>query len=534
MTSPAGTPQSAHRGMEQRVLYNTASNYAAQIVTIGIGLLLTPFLLHSLGPSAYGLWVLVSSVAGYGALLDFGIASAIVKYTSEYQARSEHAQADSLVATAVSLYLLLGVAAVLLGLILAPLFPRLFSVPPGSEATASWLVLLAGINVGVAIPSATTTGILRGLHRFDLANLIGIAGTLLNALLTVAVVLAGGDLIGMMVVAIFVTAVMQMPSILLIHRVAPTLRLHWRAADRRQLRTVAGFSSSTFITNLAGQLKTKTDEIVIGLFLPLAAVTPYALANRLSETAQIFAQQFIKVLLPIASMYDATDARARLRTLYVLSTRLTLAIFVPFACVLVVLAQPLLTLWVGAAYANSTVLVLILTLARLFDISQWPAASVLTGMARHRPLAYISIGAGLVNLVLSLLLVQRYGVLGVALGTLIPAALETLLLKLPLARREIGVSWRQVLTQMVWPALGPALPALLVLLALRAIWVPASLGAVAVTGSAGLSVYAGCYLLFGATVEERRLYSSVTAGTLSSIQNTLQQLRKKYNREPER
>ncbi len=514
-------------GMEQRVLYNTASNYAAQIVTIGLGLLLTPFLLHSLGPSAYGLWVLVSSVAGYGALLDFGIASAIVKYTSEYQARSEHAQADSLVATAVSLYLLLGLTAILLGAVLAPLFPHLFSVPPGDEATASWLVLLAGINVGVAIPSATTTGILRGLHRFDLANLIGIGGTLLNALLTVAVVLAGGNLVGMMVVAIVVTAVMQVPSILLIHRVAPGLRLHWRAVDRSQLRTVAGFSSSTFITNLAGQLKTKTDEIVIGLFLPLAAVTPYALANRLSETAQIFAQQFIKVLLPIASMYDATDARARLRSLYVLSTRLTLAIFVPFACVLVVLAQPLLTLWVGAAYANSTVLVLILTLARLFDISQWPAASVLTGRARHRPLAVISIGSGVVNLVLSLLLVQRYGVVGVALGTLVPATVETLLLKLPFARREIGVSWRQVATQMFWPALGPAVPALLVLLALRAIWVPASLGAVAATGAAGLGVYAGCYLLFGATADERRLYGSVTSNTLSSIQYGLQQVRQK-------
>ena len=521
-------------GLEQRVLYNTASNYAAQIVTIGLGLLLTPFLLYNLGPSAYGLWVLVSSVAGYGALLDFGIASAIVKYTSEYQARREQTQADSLVATAVSLYLLLGLTAILLGLVLAPIFPHLFSVPPGDEATAAWLVLLAGINVGVAIPSATTTGILRGLHRFDLANLIGIGGTLLNALLTVAVVLAGGNLVGMMVVAIFVTAIMQIPSIVLIHRVAPDLRLHWRAVDRSQLRTVAGFSSSTFITNLAGQLKTKTDEIVIGLFLPLAAVTPYALANRLSETAQVFAQQFIKVLLPLASMYDATDARARLRTLYILSTRLTLAIFVPFACVLVVLAQPLLTLWVGAAYGGSTVLVLILTLARLFDISQWPAASVLTGMARHRPLALISIGSGVVNLVLSLILVQRYGVIGVALGTLIPATLETLLLKLPLARREIGVSWREVGTQMFWPALGPAVPTLLVLLALRAIWAPASLAAVAATGAGGLGIYGGCYLLFGATADERRLYGTVTATTLGSVQHTLQHLRQKYTRESER
>jgi O-antigen/teichoic acid export membrane protein len=526
VSAPGTADKTTQPGLEQRVLYNTASNYAAQIVTIGIGLLLTPFLLHQLGASAYGLWLLVGSIAGYGALLDFGIASAVVKYTSEYQARSEHEQADSLVATAVSLYLIMGLAAVLLGLVLAPIFPYLFNVPPGDEATASWLVLLAAVNVGIAIPSATTTAVLRGLHRFDLANIVGISGTIVNALLTVTVVLAGAGLIGMMAVAILVAAGMQIPSILLIRRVAPELRLHWRAADRRQLRTVAGFSSSTFVTNLAGQLKTKTDEIVIGLFLPLAAVTPYAIANRLSETAQIFAQQFIKVLLPVASMLDATDARERLRSLYILSTRLTLAIFVPFACVLVVLAQPLLTLWVGAAYASSTILVLILTLARLFDISQWPAASVLTGMARHRPLALISLGSGLVNLVLSLFLVQRYGVAGVALGTLIPATIETLLLKLPLALRTIDVSWRVAVTQMFWPALGPALPALLVLLALREAWAPASLVEVGATGVIGLAVYAGGYLLFGATAHERHLYAGLTATTLVNAQRQVQRILK--------
>ena len=71
------------------------------------------------------------------------------------------------------------------------------------------------------------------------------------------------------------------------------------------------------------------------------------------------------------------------------------------------------------------------------------------------------------------------------------------------------------------------MPALLVLLALRAIWAPASLAAVAATGAAGLGVYAGCYLLFGATADERRLYGGVTASTLSSIQHGLQQVRQK-------
>jgi hypothetical protein len=49
------------------------------------------------------------------------------------------------------------------------------------------------------------------------------------------------------------------------------------------------------------------------------------------------------------------------------------------------------------------------------------------------------------------------------------------------------------------------------------VWAPVTLGAVAATGAAGLGAYAGCYLLFGATADERRLYGRVTANTLASM-----------------
>jgi O-antigen/teichoic acid export membrane protein len=409
------------------------------------------------------------------------------------------------VATAVALYLLLGLAAVLLGALLAPVFPYLIHLPPGQEGIARWLVLLTGISVGVAIPSAATYAILRGLQRFDLANLISITGTLLYASGMAAVLLTGGGVLAMMVVSIAVSAAMQLPAVLLIRRIAPDLKLHWRAIDRSQLRTVAAFSSSTFVANLAGQLRTKTDEFVIAAFMPVAAVTPYALANRLSETAQLFAQQFTKVLLPVASMLDATQAQTQLRNLYILSTRLVLAIFLPLACVLVVLAQPLLTLWVGAQYAGSTVLVLILTLARLITISQWPALAVLTGTARHRPLAIFAILSGVGNLLLSLLLVQWWGLTGVALGTLIPVSVETFCFALPYALRSIGVGWREAAARMVGPALVPVLPAMVVLIWLRGALAPASLPAVAAVAALGLLTYAVVYLAMGACAEERLL-----------------------------
>jgi O-antigen/teichoic acid export membrane protein len=322
----------------------------------------------------------------------------------------------------------------------------------------------------------------------------------------------------MMVVSILVSAAMQLPAVLLIRRTAPDLRLHWRAINRGQVRAVAGFSSSTFVVNLAGQLRSKTDELVIAASLPVAAVTPYALANRLSETAQLFALQFTKVLLPVASALEAKDARAQLRDLYILSTRLTLAIFAPLACVLVVLAQPLLALWVGAQYAGSTSLVLILTLARLLSISQWPALAVLTGGARHRPLAVYAILSGVANLLLSLLLVRWLGVVGVALGTLIPVTVETFGFAMPYALRSIGVGGREALRRIWGPALLPVLPAVLVLGALRLVVNPTSLLAVAAAASVGLSVYVLVYLAMGACTKERQMLHRAASQLLAQVQ----------------
>jgi O-antigen/teichoic acid export membrane protein len=53
-------------------------------------------------------------------------------------------------------------------------------------------------------------------------------------------------------------------------------------------------------------------------------------------------------------------------------------------------------------------------------VSQWPANSILQGMARHQPLVTISVVTALANLLLSIALVTPSGLAGVALGTLIP------------------------------------------------------------------------------------------------------------------
>ena len=75
-----------------------------------------------------------------------------------------------------------------------------------------------------------------------------------------------------------------------------------------------------------------------------------------------------------------------------------------------------------------------------FDLWQAPSPGVLFGTARHRLYSFYCIGEGAANLALSLLLVRRYGILGVAVGTLVPMTVVRLLVQPIDVCRVLGIS----------------------------------------------------------------------------------------------
>jgi O-antigen/teichoic acid export membrane protein len=502
-------------------LRSTISNYVGRFINLAVWFFLTPFILDHLEPTLYGLWVLVGSVMSYGTLLDFGISGAITKYVAEYRARGEWANARHLVGTALVAYLALGCIVILISITFAPLFPRIFNVPAENHLLAIWLVILAGLGTGLAIPINSTIGVLRGLQRFDLLNLISIISTVLLAGATVVVLLLDGGIIGYAIVGTAVNVVMAIPAVWLIHSHAPELHFGLVGASRSMLKKLTSFSSSMFMIRIGGQLETKTDEIVIGVFLPVSSVTPYNIARRLSAFPTMLAEQFLTLLLPLASKLHAEHDQTRLRSVYMISTRLTLAIFLPVGVSLIFLAGPFLRIWVGEEFASYAHLVLILSLASMIDTCTWPAGFVLQGMGLPQFSGTMSIITGIFNLVLSLILVRSMGLTGVALGTLIPTCFVCLGLVLPYTARKIGVHTRDVARQILVPALIPAFPLSLVLFLLYETVPLTSMFSILFVGGSGFLVYVLVYLCMRANTFERDLLRNIVMHILKQVKTYL-------------
>ena len=490
----------------KHVLHSTLSIAIAKFFFLISGFFLTPFILHHIGATQYGLWALVGSVVAYGSLLDFGIGTILIRYIAELYALRQQEDAGKLIVTALYLYSCIAVIVFLLGVAIAPGFPRLFNVPADQVSTATSLVLLMGSGVGISILCTLTTAILRGLQRYDINSLLNTIAVGLYVVGAVVVLLMGGDVLQLVVVSIAVKVFMQIPAIWFIRRLAPELHLVWQGPSKRWMQKILSFGSWLFVLEVSGRVQTKTDELVIGAFLPVSSITPFAIARRLGEVGQIISDQFIKVLLPLASQLTAENDLAALRSVYITSTRVTLAILAPIFCILVLLGKWVLTAWVGTAYAGYAHLVSILALAILIDTSAWPAGSILQGLAKPRPLALMSACGAIANLALSILLVRRLGLTGVALGTLIPNVMVVFGLVLPYAMRLMSINLTDACTQIALPAILPALPMVLVIYcAKQVIGINSLISLVLVTVIATF-VYGLGYFTFGASHLERQTY----------------------------
>src|SRR5438552_179975 len=145
---------------------NVSSNGVALAVNVLVGIFLSPYILHRLGDSAFGIWVLIFSVTGYYGLFDLGIRSSVVRYVSKAKATKDPDYASRVVSTSLLTYSCVGIVTFLVTLALSEHIDRLFHIEPQFHTSARWLLFIVGSAVSLGFPLGISGGMLEGLQRF--------------------------------------------------------------------------------------------------------------------------------------------------------------------------------------------------------------------------------------------------------------------------------------------------------------------------------------------------------------------------------
>jgi O-antigen/teichoic acid export membrane protein len=505
---------SEQHALARRAAAGTATNVAGQAVVILTLLVLAPVVAHAVGPTDYGVWVLIGSVASFAFLLELGISAALVKFVAEQTAKGDVVEGAKMMAAANWLYALLAAVALGIGLLAALALPEVIDLHGADARLVRPLMTLIALDVAISVLAIPPMAVLRGLQRFPTVNAINGACAVTGLVITVIVLGVGGGIVGVAAAGAGNSALTYAVSLIAVRRIAPEFPVWRRTRDQPRIGRLLRFSGSIAVIQLADRMQTRLDVIVIAVWLPVGLVTPYNFAQRLATGTLIAGDQFGRVLLPLATEVGAGRDPAALKPLFLTTVRLTLAIALGIGLPVAVLGGPILSVWVGHAYAGYGVVVAMLTVAAIIDLPSATAGYILQSIERHPPLAWMALGNGAVNLGLSIALVGPWGINGVAAGTLIATAAEMTLFVCPYAARVLGVTAGELASEALLPLGIPALvlSGLLVggseVLAVTSVAVLVLVIAVAIAG------YCVAYLATGARAAERAAWLSVGSAAL--------------------
>jgi O-antigen/teichoic acid export membrane protein len=433
-------------GTANTILRNVASNWVGFAVNALVTLILTPYVLHALGASRYGIWAITASVIGYYGLLDFGIRGAVNQYLTRFIAVGDHKAAGECLSTAVAVLAGVAAACAAITVVVAYFAPQALNLPADAVGEAFWTITIVGMTAAVQLVAFPFMSVFVATQRFDYANAIGVSTRVLSALLVFAALEAGYGLIGVAAAMCSANLLDYALRWMVARRLAPFLKLSVQNVSRTRLKELGGFGIWTFLLAVNSSLYLHAQPLIIGTLMPISAVGHYALATGLIQQIRAVLAPIGQVIYPAATSLHARGSPDGLRRLYHDGTRLTMLVMVCVVLIAAVWADDFYRLWLGERYIRESpypslpLLLQILLLSVVTNYTSNVASQLLMGAGHMRPFSVLLLIGSALNLSLSLLLIGPYGLVGIAIATVLASLVIDLIAVPVLLQIKLGLS----------------------------------------------------------------------------------------------
>jgi O-antigen/teichoic acid export membrane protein len=335
------------------LLSNIAANYASQIYTTLIGIVLVPLYLQYMGPEAYGLVGFFAVLQALFSLLDLGLTPTIARESARYHGGAISAVAYrqlyrslSIVFTCVAI--IGGTALFLEATAISERWLNTHSLPAAEVRGA---VQIMTICVALRWLTGLYRGVITGSER-----LVWLSGC--NAL--IATLRFGGVFVTMWIwgytpVVFFghqlAVAALEFAMLLaMAHTLLPDIRglaqrLGW---SFRPVEPLLRFSLTIAFTSGVWVLVTQTDKLILSGILPLAQYGYFTLAVLVAGGITILTGPISTALLPRMARLYAEGRDTEVRRLYSNAAQLVSVVAGSLAVAFVVGAEHFLFAWTGS------------------------------------------------------------------------------------------------------------------------------------------------------------------------------------------
>ncbi len=414
-------------------------------------LVYTPFMLRKLGQAEYGLFSLVNTTIAYLTILDFGFGNAIVRYTAKYRVEQDKAKEETLHGMFLVLYLVIGILAFGLSLLLILNINRLFSSSLSVEelATAKKLMWLAAINLTMTFPFSVYAAIITAHERFIFSRFVNILRLVLNPLMMVLVLVFGYRSIGMIAATTALNLLFNIVNLVYCKRIL-NVKLRFKGFDLVLLKEIGLYSFYVFLNIIVDRIYWSSGQFLLGIYIGTIAVSIYSVSmlfvnmlymNISSATSGLFMTKITQINIKDSAKEDLNDLFIKVGRIQFIILALVLSGFCLYG-------KQFIALWAGCKYLESYTIAVVMMVPLTIPLIQNLGIAILQSKNLHAFRSVSCLAIAIFNVAISIPMIKLWGTVGCAIGTAFSLIVGNVIVMNYYYCRRLGLDiasfWREI------------------------------------------------------------------------------------------
>lgn len=395
------------------------SSLLKTITSVIYGILSVPILLDYFNENEYGVWSIINTIVIYLTTSNLGLNAAASILINKTESPDEKIL---IFKTSMKLIILVSLSFFIIILFAQSIFPEwidFLEIPEEIYNESKKAINIMILATVLMLPFSIFTSGINGFYKNHIENRILIFGNILNLLILVFYINSSSSLTDLAIAIICSNLLLNILRIYFYYRIKKSIDFKSKSTTTVNIvsnKSILSLGLQCLLGSIASMLILNTDNILIAYSLELKYVTYYAIIFKLFTILFTFNYIITSSLVPLIGLNYSNKALVRL--LYKNATQGIIILGGLFWIGAYLFADNIIILWLGKSLeVNKNIFMVLGAYAYIF--SQINLNNVILntlGIIKLIPI--ITITEGVLNISVSLLLVDKLGLLGIALGTL--------------------------------------------------------------------------------------------------------------------
>jgi len=396
-------------------------SYVLMILNALFGFVVTPIIIKYVGSGDYGVYKTISSLTSSVLVLDLGLGETTIRYIAKYCVNNEKDKIPNFLAMmciiATFVCILVSIVCITLSFCIKPIYENSFTDEQLSLAFK--IFILTSSNIIVQIISNVFNGTISGFNRFAFSHSLSILKILLRIIIGLIVICLTKNIILFVLVDLLIGVLIVIVECIYI-KSCLKISIHLSNWDKSLFVESCKFSIFMFLIAVSSQICSNLDNIVIGALCGPQYVTIYSIALLIFVMFGNISCAISGVMLPtVTNILKKENYEEEIVRLLIKTGRLQFMFL--SACIIgfFVLGKDFIYLWLGDGYEDVYILTLILIVPSIFEYCINVALSILKAKNMMGYRTFSLVLSCMVNLIITIVLVNYWSYIGAAIGTAI-------------------------------------------------------------------------------------------------------------------